>query len=169
VYISYEEKENADHKKIVRTGMTSSKERKYEVISMDERRKVLESYDYEYFGIATASNKMKKDYYCYLYKDYEGRNILVLEPYCGTKYTKVVYLDTKDLSKEEFREICTKVLELSNDETFNYGNIIRLGHTTLDVFTSKLCFILTNNDESKCKDNIKERVRTNRIKTQVQV
>lgn len=167
VYIFYEEKENNNHKEVVRTGIKSHKQRKNKVISMDERREVLEDYDYEYFGIATARNKVKKDFYCYLYKDYENRNILVLEPYCGTKYTKVIYLDTRDLSKEEFKEICTKALELSNEETFNHGNIIRLGHTTLDVFTSNIKYILSNINETKCKDNFKERVRTNRNKIHV--
>lgn len=162
VYISYEEKENTEHKKVVRTGMTTGKERKNEVISMEDRREVLEGYDYDFFGIATASNKMKKDYYCYLYKDFEGRSILVLEPYCGTKYTKVIYLDTKDLSKEEFREICTKALELSNEDTFNYDNIIRLSHTTLDKFNSNMGRILHNANETKRKDDFKAKVRDNR-------
>lgn len=69
VFIPYTESDEK-LKRSKRTKKTDKdKVRKNEVISMNDRIKVLEGYDYKYFGIAKASNRDKVEYYCYLYED----------------------------------------------------------------------------------------------------
>lgn len=141
-----------------------TRERVNDVISMDDRINALNEYKYKYFGIAYSSSDKKTDYYCYLFYDYDNLPILVLEPYSGTKYTKVVYLDKdKEYTKEEFALQCKNYLELSNQEALNTEKVIRFNHTSIEEFSNNLSLVLDGEQKSK-KNTAYKLVRINRIK-----
>lgn len=129
----------------------SKKERVNEIIPLSERISVLQKYSFKYFGEAYSNCSKNVDYYCFMYKNYEGRPILVLESSRGTSYTRVVYLNkNNDYSKEEFILLSKKYLELSNADTLTSGRVVRFTHTDIENFENNLDLVING-----VQDNIK--------------
>lgn len=131
-------------------GMT--RERVNDVLPVDDRIKILTSFDYKYYCLASAYSSRKTDYYCYLYTGFDDNLVLVMEPCSGINYTKVVYLDKGDYSKYDFALICRDYLELSNSEALNTNRMIRFNHTNIDDFESNLALVINGTSKDKKKD-----------------
>lgn len=131
-------------------GMT--RERVNEILPVDDRIKILTSFDYKYYCLASAYSSRKTDYYCYLYTGFDDTPVLVMEPCSGINYTKVVYLDKGDYSKYDFSLICRDYLELSNSEALNTNRMIRFNHTNIDDFESNLELVINGTSKDKKKD-----------------
>lgn len=156
VLISYDKKTSEIERKKQKNSFIEEKTRKNKVISMDERTKVLEGYGYEYFGIAKPIKNNKVEYYCYLYKDIENKYMIVMEPYSGTKYTKIIRVPSnKEISKQEFADICKTYLELPFKDSLELPNITRLGHTSIDSFKINFRVFLRNVNENIINPNIR--------------
>lgn len=133
-------------------GSGTSKERVNGVLPVDDRVKVLTSFDYKYYCLASVYSSRKTDYYCYLYNSFDGTPVLVMEPCSGTNYTKIVYLDKCDYSKYEFSLICREYLELSNNEALNTNRVIRFNHTNIVDFENNLELVIDGTSNNKKKD-----------------
>lgn len=124
-----------------------SRERVNPVIPGEERFNILHSFDFDYYCLASSSDN-KIDYYCYLYRSFDNYPILVLEPYSGTNWTRVIFLERRDYSKEEFASLCKKYLELSNRDTYLSDRIIKFNHTDSDTFYGNLGLLVSGNSNN---------------------
>lgn len=129
-----------------------NKERVNEILSADDRVKVLTSFKYDYYCLASSYSNKKIDYYCYMYESFDGVPILVMEPYSGTKYTRVVYLDKRYYSKDEFALLCREYLELSNNESYETNRVVRFNHTDIGDFEDNLELVINGSSKSMKKD-----------------
>ncbi|MBQ2873061.1 MAG: hypothetical protein IJE89_03570 [Bacilli bacterium] len=131
-----------------------SRERVNSILPLDERVKVLESYDYMYVGYATSNDADKDEnknkeiaYLNYLYSLGHNKYALVMEPYSGTSYTKIMIFENEEqITKEMFSKLVKDTLELSYDELNSRSNIIKTNHTTIDTFGNLLEYIVKNSN-----------------------
>jgi hypothetical protein len=127
-----------------------SEERKNFILSVEERKDVLEKIRPMYACLAQRSDTNEAGALCYLYSYGNGYYKMILEPYSGEGYTKVIAIHCeKEMSKELFNELSTKYLEYSNMETMEAQNIVRLGHTTIDTYNAAIGYALTGNSNLK--------------------
>lgn len=129
-----------------------TRERVNSILPVDDRVKVLDTFGYKYCCTASPYDSNNTDYYCYLYDTFDSTPILVMEPYCGTKYTRVVYLDKCDYSKEEFALLCKKYLELSNNESYETNRVVRFNHTDIGDFEDNLELVINGSSKGMRKD-----------------
>lgn len=129
-----------------------SRERVNSVLPADDRRQILESYDYIYVGYATSNNcnaaeNKEKVYLNYLYYLGSDKYALVMEPYSGVSHTKIMIFEhSGEITKDMFSKLVKYTLELSYDELNNRGNIIKTNHTSIDVFASLLEYVVKNSN-----------------------
>lgn len=135
----------------------SNRERVNDILPVSDRVKVLTSFDYKFYCLASDYSSNKTDYYCYLYVDYEDNYIMVMEPSSGSSYTKVVYLDNRDYSKDDFALVCRGYLELSSSEEISTNRMIRFNHTNIVDFESNLDLVISGTLKDKKKDYDKNR------------
>lgn len=130
-----------------------SRERINKVIPTNDRVRVLNSFDYDYYCLASNGSNSKIDYYCYLYRNYDDIPILVIESYSGINYTRVIYLKRGyNYSKEEFSNLCKRYLELSNCDSFQTGRVIRFNHTNIEDFNSNIKLVIEGTSRKKDYD-----------------
>ena len=67
-----------------------------------------------------------------------------MEPLEGNKYTKVVHLESSQLSNGSIREIVIDSLELSRQETTEKKEITRHSHTTLEEYKNLLEYLIAS-------------------------
>ena len=136
-----------------RSGVNSgnnSRDRINKIIPANDRVNILNSFDYDYYCLASSGSNRKVDYYCYLYRNYDDIPILVIESYSGINYTKVIYLEREyNYSKEEFSYLCKKYLELSNFDSFQTGRVIRFNHTNIEDFDSNIKLVIDGTSRKK--------------------
>lgn len=129
-----------------------SRERVNSILSIEERVKILESHDYMYVGYANSNNSTIEgnkeiSYLNYLYSLGNNKYALVMEPYSGTSYTKIMIFESLDeITKEMFSKLVKDTLELSYDELNDRGNIIKTNHTSIGVFSSLLEYVVKNSN-----------------------
>ena len=117
-----------------------NEERKNEQIPFEERKNVLDSYPSEY-SFEAISNNSPSVYYVKVFKVKEKCK-LIMEPIEGNKYTKVVHLDSNEMSKGTIKEIVIDSLELSRSETTETKEITRHSHTTLEEYKKLLDYLI---------------------------
>lgn len=131
-----------------------SRERVNSILPLDERVSILESYDYMYVGYAYSNDFCENDnrdreiaYLNYLYNLGHNKYALVMEPYSGTSYTKIMIFDSEEeITKEMFSGLIKDTLELSYDDISLRTNIIRTNHTTVDTFSNLIDYIVKNSN-----------------------
>lgn len=131
-----------------------SRERVNSILPIDDRVNVLESYDYMYVGYAfsndfdTSAKKGRElEYLNYLYSLGNNKYALVMEPYGGTSYTKIMIFESmKEISKDMFSSMVKDTLELSSSDISNRANIIRTTHTTMGTFESLIGYVVKNSN-----------------------
>lgn len=136
-----------------KTGGTS-RERVNSILPLDDRVKILESYDYMYVGYAFSNdfdtnNKKGREleYLNYLYSLGHNKYALVMEPYSGTSYTKIMIFESlEDVTKDMFSKLVKDTLELSYGDISLRSDIIRTGHTTIDIFGSLIGYVVKNSN-----------------------
>lgn len=134
-----------------------AEKRKHEEISFEDRKSVLDSYPDEDTIEAIAKNT-KSVYYVKVFK-VKDKCKLIMEPIRGNKYTKIVHLDSTELSKGTIREIIIDSLELSRKETTETKEITRHSHTTIEEYKKLLDYLITeknNGISNTTKINIDE-------------
>lgn len=123
-----------------------AEERKNYILSVEERKEVLEKVQPMYVCLARRSDTNDISALCYMYNIGNGYYKIILEPYSGEGYTKVIAIHCEqEMSRELFDEVITKYLEYSNLETIQADNIVRLSHTTIDTYNSAIGYALTAN------------------------
>ena len=131
-----------------------TRERVNSILPLDDRVKILELYDYMYVGYATSNDAENDDsknreiaYLNYLYNLGNNKYALVMEPYSGTSYTKILIFESlEEVTKEMFTKLVKDTLELSYDEVSNRSNIIRTNHTTIETFGSLLQYVVKDSN-----------------------
>jgi len=132
------------------TGTGTSEERKNFLLSVEERKEVLEKVSPMYVCLAQRTDTNDIGALCYLYNFGNGYYRMIIEPYSGEGYTKVIAMHCeKEINKDLFEELSTKYLEYSNMETMEANNIARLGHTTIDTYNSAVGYALTGDSSLK--------------------
>ena len=139
-------------------------ERVNSILSVDERIGVLEGYDYLYSGYAYSKNSNDIEYVNYLYDIGNNKYALVMEPYNGTKATKVqIIYSTDAIDMEYFNMLVRTTLNLPFSILCKRDDILRLYHSTMDSFENKLAVILTGVGKTCDKQssyNIRKRINT---------
>lgn len=123
-----------------------STDRKYEEIPFTEREKILNEYSPDEQFEAKARNTDS----VYIVKVYniksKNKYKLILEPKEGTKYTKIVHIDQKKLSKAEVKQIVIDTLQLNRNDISNRDDITRHSHTTISEYRKLLEYVLNDNN-----------------------
>lgn len=124
-----------------------SESNKYErtnpIISASSRIQHLESFPYIYRGYAYNNSSNKEiSYVSYLYNIGDNKYILIIEPYNGSKYTKIIVLDKTDITKEEFKNNVRKYLEMNTLDYLDDESAIRTAHTTVSKFNETINYLL---------------------------
>ena len=131
-----------------------TRERVNSILPLDDRIRVLESYDYMYVGYAFSNDSdesFKKDreleYLNYLYDLGHNKYALVMEPYSGTSHTKIMIFESLEVvTKEMFSKLVKDTLELSSSDIGLRSNVIRTNHTTMETFESLIGYVVKNSN-----------------------
>ena len=108
---------------------------------MNDKSQVIILADAEETFEARSSNT-NSVYYVKVFKVKEKCK-LIMEPFEGNKYTKVVYLDKEKLSSKEIKEIVIDYLQLNRNETTNTDEMTRHSHTSLDEYKKLLEYLIS--------------------------
>ena len=131
------------------TGL-GTKERANALLPIDDRKNVLESYDYIYSGYAYSSSNKKIEYLCYLYNIDVNQYAVIMEPMSGLGYTKTyIFNYDEDISSELFIKMVSDKLSLSYEDSLDDGQIVMTKHTSYDLFTSTVENIVLGTDLQK--------------------
>ena len=77
---------------------------------------------------------------------------LVMEPFNGTRYTKVAYFTYHGvLDNDIIDDIIKKYISMNNKHILESNSIIRIGHTTDEAYTNSLLYAITKNKELNCR------------------
>lgn len=120
----------------------SCTERVNSILPVDERKQILESYDYLYSGYAYSKCNRDIEYLNYLYDLGDNKYALVMEPYSGNSATKIRIINEEEMSREMFENLTRDSLNLSFEELCRRKDIVRLYHSTMDNFDNKLSLVL---------------------------
>ena len=120
-----------------------SLERVNNIISVDDRRQVLEAYEPIHKSIGYSKNSNDIEYFNYLYDIGNEHYAIVMEPYNGNSATKVLIVNSEDgVDKVYFDSLVKEILSLSFSELCKRKDVIRLYHSTIDNFDNKLSVII---------------------------
>ena len=121
---------------------------------------MLDSYPYVFKEYAYTSTNDEITYMNYLYMLDDNLYALVLEPINGTKYTKIVIFDdTHEISRDEFKDYIKYYLELTELEFLDESNVVRSGHTSLDVFKDKMDLVIIGSSNLVSNSYFKKKVK----------
>lgn len=149
--ISFKESEWAKtHSHREKNNSSDTRERKNDEISIDERNKVLSKYNsvYEFQAISDK----KTIYHVKLFKVSNKKYKLILEPDEATKYTKIVHIDSKSISKAETKSVAIQALQESRASLTARDDITRHQHTTLKAYKALMEYLLKS--ENNKEDNL---------------
>lgn len=117
------------------TYSVGSREKVNPIISFDDRYHTLEKYPYVYREYAYTTDRKEITYMNYLYNIGVNKYLLVMEPYNGTKYTKMAIFESeKEITRERFVELIKYYLQLSYADGLEEKTLIRSNHTTIDTY-----------------------------------
>ena len=137
-----------------------NKDRINDVIATDLRFSVLESLPYVYRDYAYNVFNKEINYMAYMYHIDSDRYIIVMEPYNGTKYTKIVGItDSEEMTKEKFDSYVKHYLELSKHKTLNSDNIVRISHTSFSQYERKIKYAIACLQDELCSNYFKTKIR----------
>ena len=136
------------------------KERNNPIIPANDRISILNNYRYIYRDFAYTSSNREIEYLNYLYKIDTDKFLLVMEPYNGTKFTKMVIINTdKYISKEDFDRLVRYYLELSNRDFDYAGSTVKINHTSLDSFANKVDYAIVGANDKISNPYFVERMK----------
>ena len=137
-----------------------SKERINDIIATDVRFNVLESFPYLHRNYAYNYFNKEINYMAYMYHTGEFKYIIIMEPYNGTKYTKIVGInDYEEMTKEKFNTYVKYYLELSKYKSINDDQIVRISHTSLIQYEKKIKYAIAYLDSELCSKYYKEKIK----------
>ena len=127
-----------------------SRERVNALLPIDDRKQILESYEYIYTGYAYSSSNKQIDYLCYLYNISSNQYALIMEPLSGNIYTKTFIFESNNMiTEEEFTKIIQERLSLSYEDNLCDNQILMTKHTSLELFESTIENIVLGTDTRK--------------------
>ncbi len=136
------------------------KERVNEIIPFTDRYQFLESYPYLYADYAYSKAKGQIEYMNYLFEIGYHKYVLILEPYNGTKVTRIAVIESdKKPTIDEFNEYVRHYLELSTMELLEDPTVVRTFHTTLDTYKLTIDYAITGNNEKIINPYYKKRMK----------
>lgn len=118
--------------------------RKNTEMSIQDRTQILDSYSPSDEFEAIAKNA-ESTYYVKVFKT-KDKCKLLMEPKEGTKYTKVVHLNSNKFPKPCIKKIVTDSLELSRQEISKVKDITRHCHTSLEEYKKLLDYLIQEKD-----------------------
>ena len=137
-----------------------SRERLNKIIATDLRFQVLEEFPYIYRDYAYNIYNKEINYMAYMYHINSHQYILIMEPYNGKKYTKIVrIIDDSAMTEEKFKNYVKHYLELSNTQCLVENGVIRISHTTLDMYKCKIGYAIAYLNSQRCSNYFKEKVK----------
>ena len=137
-----------------------SKERINDIIATDVRFSVLESFPYIYRDYAYNVFNKEINYMAYMYHIDTESYIIIMEPYNGTKYTKIVGIyDPEEMTKEKFDSYVKHYLELSKHKSLNDDKIVRISHTSFTQYERKMKYAIAYLQDELCSNYFKTKIR----------
>lgn len=119
------------------------KEKKYPVISFDDRYQILESYPYLYREYAYTTDRKEITFMNYLYNIGNNKYLLVMEPYNGVRATKIAIFESNEtITREKFNELIRFYLQLSYIEALEEKSLIRSNHTSLETYKKNIDYAI---------------------------
>lgn len=158
--ISYREHEGtSSNKHRTKRNDPTIRVRKNAEIPIDLRNKVLDQYGAVY-SFQAESDK-GTIYHAKLYKVSGKRFKLVLEPDEANKYTKVVSINSDEISRNEAKLMAIRTLQESRDALTSRSDVTRHQHTTPEAYKVLMEYLLnqsktsSNNPILKLKNHVK--------------
>ncbi len=141
--IKFTEPESSTVIRRTRIGDKGTPERVNSILSVDERIRALEAYDYLYSGYGYSKSSKEIEYINYLYDIGDNRYALIMEPYNGTKATKVqIICSTDTIDMKCFDELVKTTLSLPFSAICKRNDIMRFYHLTMESFENNLASII---------------------------
>lgn len=159
-YISYLEKEKDNNierlyfneltsfgskKPYTKTNTHITEDRKNDEIDFETRKRILNKYFPDMEFEAVAKNK-DSEYVVKVYK-IKSKCKLVMEPKEGTKYTKIIHLNTDKIDECDIKKIVITALQLDRDQTTMNKNITRHKHMSLEEYENLIDYLITGNNK----------------------
>ena len=137
-----------------------ARERINEVIATDLRFAVLESFPYIYRDYAYNYFNKEISYMAYMYYLGDNKYIIIMEPYSGKKYTKIVGItDDEEMTKQKFINYVKYYLELAKHKSLENDKIVRIGHTSFSQYEIKIKYAIASLSDELCSNYYKEKIR----------
>ena len=116
------------------------KERVNQVIPVSDRINAIEDYPYLYKDYAYKDTTTREIIYMnYLFRTSKDNYILLIEPYNGMGYTKMIFLESEEfITRDDFAKTVQNYLELPFMEILKHKNIINCCHTRMETFEAIL-------------------------------
>ena len=128
-------------------GDSSSKERVNQVIPASDRIDAIEKYPFLYKDYAYKDSTKEIIFMNYLFRTSKDNYILLIEPYNGMGYTKMIFIDSEEfISRDDFANKVRYYLELPFMELLEHNNVINCCHTKFETFESALDCALMGSD-----------------------
>ena len=142
----YSTVDNSDGVSSYNGGVSSG--RKNELLDFDIRCEVLENNKYAYKIEAYDLNKdVDSNYVVYCYNLPDKKTRFIAEPISGCKYTKIAYFDNLDLTLEKAKDVSKDMLEYSQNDISNIGNITRHRHLELEQYKKLIQYVLNGSGD----------------------
>lgn len=120
------------------------RERKNAEIPIDERNRVLSQYNalYEFQAVSDKHTI----YHVKLFKVANRNYKLVLEPDEANKYTKVVHINSEEVSRKEAKSMAIKTLQERRKELTERSDVTRHQHTTPEAYKILMEYLLSQSE-----------------------
>ena len=140
-------------------GSPQNKERNNPIIPANDRIDVLNSYHYIYRDFAYNDNNKEIKYINYLYRLSDNQFLLVMEPYNGTKYTKMAIIESGYIEQEQFNDLVRHYLELSYYDFDLSGNTIKTSHTSLETYEEIMDYAISGTNSKVTNVYFKDKMK----------
>ena len=114
------------------------------IISLDERKNILEAHNPIFRRKARQTETKEATDLYYLYRINNKVYMVIIEPTSGESYTKMIGVyDRWFLDKKEFDGFVEGYLQMTEKEMLASDEIVRTSHTTLETFKEIIDYALT--------------------------
>lgn len=139
---------DSDAKKRNFKGTESERQWLNDPIAFSKRINELNKYKSIYdIKASEIDESLEKDIYYVKVFSTKNKIVLIMEPKEARKYTKIKYIDSEMLTKEQTKQIAIETLSLNKEEITEQGDITRHTHTTIEEYRKLLKYVLKNVDD----------------------
>lgn len=98
-------------------------------------------------------------YTCSLIRVGEDEYKLIMEPFNGTKYTRIAYIKTSaEITDEMVNTFIKRYLSMNSEHVLATPSMIRIGHTTDEAYMNSVWYAILRDKRIKCRKYFMEKV-----------